>query len=40
MKETKFCQSCAMPLADDILGTNADGSTNPDYCKYCYKDGD
>ena len=40
MKETNFCQSCAMPLTDDILGTNADGSTNPDYCKYCYKDGD
>lgn len=40
MKETKFCQSCAMPLTDDILGTNADGSTNPDYCKHCYKDGD
>lgn len=29
-----------MPLTDDILGTNADGSANPDYCKYCYKDGD
>lgn len=23
--ETKFCQSCGMPLNDEILGTNADG---------------
>ncbi|MCQ2214087.1 MAG: zinc ribbon domain-containing protein [Bacteroidaceae bacterium] len=38
-KETKFCQSCGMPLTEDILGTNADGSKNEDYCIYCYKDG-
>ncbi|MBP5277531.1 MAG: zinc ribbon domain-containing protein [Prevotella sp.] len=35
----KFCQSCGMPLTEDVLGTNADGSKNEDYCKYCYKDG-
>ena len=35
----KFCQSCGMPLTDDVLGTNADGSKNKDYCMYCYKDG-
>ena len=23
-----------------IFGTNADGSLNPDYCKYCYADGE
>lgn len=28
-----------MPLTDGILGTNADGSKNQDYCIYCYKDG-
>ena len=28
-----------MPLADDIIGTNADGSRNEDYCIYCYKEG-
>ena len=28
-----------MPLTDEILGTNADGSKNEDYCMYCYKDG-
>ena len=39
MKEMKFCQSCGMPLTEDVLGTNADGSKNEDYCMYCYKDG-
>ena len=38
-KEHKFCQSCAMPLTEDVLGTNVDGSENEDYCIYCYKDG-
>ena len=38
-KEMKFCQSCGMPLTDDVLGTNADGSKNEEYCIYCYKDG-
>ena len=29
-----------MPLAGNgDCGTNADGSTNFDYCRYCYKDG-
>jgi general stress protein 26 len=28
-----------MPLTEDVLGTNADGSKNEDYCMYCYKDG-
>ena len=37
--EQKFCQSCGMPLTEDILGTNADGTKNQDYCIYCYKDG-
>jgi general stress protein 26 len=35
----KFCQSCGMPLTEDVLGTNADGTKNEDYCMYCYKDG-
>lgn len=37
--ETKFCQSCGMPLNDEVLGTNADGSKSDDYCSYCYRDG-
>ena len=36
----QFCQSCGMPLTkNDDCGTNADGSINFDYCKYCYADG-
>ena len=37
--EMKFCQSCGMPLINEIIGTNADGTPNEDYCLYCYKDG-
>ena len=37
--EQRFCQSCGMPLTDDVLGTNADDTKNEDYCMYCYKDG-
>lgn len=39
MNEMKFCQSCGMPLTEEVLGTNADGSKNEEYCIYCYKDG-
>ena len=28
-----------MPLTDEVLGANADGSKNEDYCIYCYKNG-
>ena len=39
--EYKICQSCGMPLtSDDLLGTDKDGTLNPDYCKYCYTDGE
>lgn len=35
-----FCQSCGMPLTvAEHYATNADGSTNKDYCCYCFKDG-
>ena len=37
--EQTFCQSCGMPLTTELLGTNADGSNNEDYCIYCFKDG-
>lgn len=39
MENTKFCQSCAMPLTEDMYGTNSDDSKNEDYCKYCYENG-
>lgn len=39
--ENKICQSCGMPIAsNEQLGMNKDGSINPDYCKYCYQDGE
>lgn len=34
-----FCQSCAMPLKDEVLATEANGEKNPDYCIYCYENG-
>jgi membrane fusion protein (multidrug efflux system) len=39
-EETPICQSCGMPIEDErSFGTEADGSRNRDYCKYCYKNG-
>ncbi len=37
----KFCQCCGMPMGDtdELYGTNADGSKNEDYCKYCFENG-
>lgn len=38
--ETKFCQSCGMPLQkQEDYGTNPDGSRNEDYCCYCFENG-
>ena len=34
-----YCQCCGMPLDDSIIGRNADGSLNEEYCKWCYADG-
>lgn len=40
MENMVFCQSCAMPLGSpEDHGTNADGSRNQDYCRYCYENG-
>ncbi len=33
------CQCCGMPLGEGIIGRDADGSLNEDYCKWCYADG-
>jgi len=36
----QMCQSCSMPLANlDDLGTNADETASPDYCKHCFENG-
>lgn len=38
--DTLFCQSCGMPLENaDVMGTNADGGKNEEYCVYCFTDG-
>ena len=37
--QTLFCQCCGMPLEDSIIGRNADGTLNEDYCRWCYADG-
>ena len=34
-----ICQCCGMPLEDQIIGRDEDGSLNEDYCKWCYADG-
>lgn len=37
--EQEICQSCGMPLSDGVFGTSADGTTNREYCCYCFKEG-
>ena len=40
MENTKFCQSCAMPLTKpEDFGTEAGGVPSEDYCVHCRKDG-
>lgn len=34
-----ICQCCGMPLNDEIIGYNSDGTMNENYCKWCYADG-
>ena len=37
----RVCQSCGMRMpSDELLGTNADGSHNNDYCTYCFQHGE
>ncbi len=40
MQPKMFCQSCTMPIDNEIdRGTEKDGSHSDDYCKYCYQRG-
>ena len=39
MEARIFCQSCGMPVTEELLGTEANGEKNPDYCTYCYQKG-
>lgn len=34
-----ICQCCGMPLGDEIISREKDGTLNEDYCKWCYADG-
>ncbi len=34
-----FCQCCGMPLEDEIISREKDGTPNEEYCKWCYADG-
>lgn len=34
-----ICQCCGMPLEDDNISKETDGSFNEEYCKWCYHDG-
>lgn len=42
LPDSPACQCCGTPFdATGIRrGTNADGTENPDYCAWCYRDGD
>lgn len=35
-----ICQCCGMPLQDDMMSLEKDGSLNEHYCKWCYADGE
>lgn len=34
-----FCQCCGMPLDDDTISREPDGTFNEEYCKWCYSEG-
>ena len=41
MPMSYYCQCCSMPMPEEAMrGTEADGSTSADFCKYCYDHGD
>ena len=37
--EKLICQCCGMPLEDELISRNQDGTLNEDYCKWCYANG-
>ena len=34
------CQSCGMPITAEQMGRERDGTLNPNYCKWCWDNGD
>jgi DNA-directed RNA polymerase subunit N (RpoN/RPB10) len=41
MEDKIRCQSCGMPLSEEFgnFGTEKDGSSNSEYCSFCYQKG-
>ena len=35
----KLLSKCGMPLEDQVMSREADGSLNEEYCQWCYADG-
>lgn len=35
-----ICQCCGMPLDESSFSTAPDGGADPDYCRWCYTDGE
>ena len=33
------CESCGMPLGPGMYGTEADGTSSTEYCKFCFENG-
>lgn len=41
MPKGPFCQSCGMPIDnEELTGSNSDGSSSSEYCKYCFQQGE
>lgn len=40
-ESTNICQSCGMPMPENagLYGSNQDGTSNKEYCKYCFSNG-
>ena len=40
-QQSPTCQSCGIPMVKpEDFGTNADGSPNSEYCRYCFQNGE
>lgn len=39
MADPRICQCCGMPLCDDVMSREPDGTINADYCRFCYSNG-
>ncbi|NMM61850.1 transcriptional regulator [Clostridium sp. P21] len=37
--EQKYCQSCGMPMNEEVYGTEINNEKNKEYCIYCYENG-